>query len=76
MTGTAKTMQRSDLHQETKPNKRVFAMAGMSFMKSAMKLSSTLAVMLVFCVPLVSHAQVDRVTTVKDDEWLEAAGQR
>ena len=36
-------------------------------MKSVTKFGSTLAVMLVFCAPLVSHAQVDKVTTFKDD---------
>ena len=42
-------------------------MAGSSFFKSMKKVCSTLAVVLVFCVPLVSHAQVDKVTTYKDE---------
>ena len=45
-------------------------MAGLSFLKSMTKVCSTLAVILVFCMPLVSHAQVDKVTTYKDaDGW-------
>ena len=45
-------------------------MAGMSFMKSVLKFGSTLAIMLVFCMPLVSHAQVDKVDVVKGaDGW-------
>ncbi len=42
-------------------------MAGLSFFKSMTKVCSTLAVILVFCMPLVSHAQVDKVTTYKDE---------
>jgi len=42
-------------------------MARLSFFKSMNKVCSMLAVILVFCVPLVSHAQVDKVTTYKDE---------
>ena len=41
-------------------------MAGISFFKSMTKVCSILTVMLVFFVPLASHAQVDKVTTYKD----------
>ena len=45
-------------------------MAGLSFFKRTMKLGSLLAVILVLCAPLVSHAQVNRVEVVKsDDGW-------
>ena len=45
-------------------------MAGSNIIKRVTKFGSLLAVMLVFCVPLVSHAQVDKVTTVKgEDGW-------
>ena len=60
-------MQIFDISQETQLNKRVVAMSGSSFSKSMAKFCSTLAVILVFCVPLVSHAQVDKVTTYKDE---------
>ena len=59
-------MQTFDIPQETKYQKRVVAMAGSSFFKRMMKFGSLLAVMLVLCAPLVSHAQVNNVTTVKD----------
>lgn len=63
-------MQFSDFHQETQFNKRVVAMAGSSFFKSIIRVCSSLAVILVFCWPLVSHAQVDKVSTYKDaDGW-------
>ncbi|NNC58188.1 MAG: hypothetical protein HKO12_11560 [Woeseiaceae bacterium] len=42
-------------------------MAGLSFGKGMNKVCDTLAVMLMFCVPLVCHAQVDKVTTYKDE---------
>jgi len=41
-------------------------MAGSSFFNRMTKIGSALAVMLVLCIPLVSHAQVDKVTTYKD----------
>ena len=41
-------------------------MAGSSFFNRMTKIGSALAVVLVLCVPLVSHAQVDKVTTYKD----------
>jgi hypothetical protein len=55
-----------DNPHKTKHQKTVFAMAGSSLFKSMKKVRSLLAVMLVFCVPLPSHAQVDKVTTYKD----------
>ena len=67
MSGTAKTMQLLDNPQENKLTKRVFAMAGSNFIKRVTKFGSLLAVVLVFCAPLASHAQVDKVTTFKDD---------
>jgi len=42
-------------------------MAGSNFIKRMTKFGSLLAVMLVFFAPLVSHAQVDRVTTLKNE---------
>ena len=42
-------------------------MAGSSFFKRMSKVGRILAVMLVFSVPLASHAQVDKVTTYKDE---------
>ena len=42
-------------------------MAGLSFFNGVNKVCGLLAVMLIFCVPLVSHAQVDKVTTYKDE---------
>ena len=60
-------MQIIDNPQATKLQKRVVAMSGLSFFKGMTKVCSTLAVVLVFCLPLVSHAQVDKVTTFKDD---------
>ncbi len=42
-------------------------MAVLSLFKNIHKVCSMLAVMLVFCVPFVSHAQVDKVTTYKDE---------
>ncbi len=52
-------------------------MAGSSFFNRMTKIGSALAVMLVLCVPLVSHAQVDKVTTYKDENgWkLQVNGQ-
>ena len=45
-------------------------MAGISFFKRTMKLGSLLAVVLVLCAPLVSHAQVNKVDVVKSaDGW-------
>ena len=45
-------------------------MAGSNFTKRMMKFGSLLAVMLVFCVPLASHAQVNKVDVVKStDGW-------
>jgi hypothetical protein len=41
-------------------------MTGLSIFKRMKKVCSILAVMLVFCAPLASHAQVDKVTTYKD----------
>ena len=67
MNGTAKTMQLLDNPQENKLTKRVFAMAGSNFIKRVTKFGSLLAAVLVFCAPLASHAQVDKVTTFKDD---------
>ena len=63
-------MQLSDFHQETKYQKRVFAMAGLSFFKCINKVCSVLAVILIICVPLEGHAQADKVSTYKDaDGW-------
>ena len=60
-------MQLTDFHQETQLQKRVGAMSGSSFFKCMTKGCSMLAVILVFCAPLASHAQVDKVTTYKDE---------
>jgi hypothetical protein len=63
-------MQLLDNPQEIKLKKRVFAMAGSNFIKRMTRFGSLLAVMLVFCVPLAAHAQVNKVTTVKgEDGW-------
>ena len=45
-------------------------MAGSNFIKRMTKFGSVLAVLLVFCAPLASHAQVDKVDVVKGaDGW-------
>ena len=59
-----------DFHQETKLQKRVFAMAGLSFSKYVNKVCGLLAVLLVLSVPAVTYAQVDKVDVVKGaDGW-------
>ena len=58
-------MQISNSQQEIKFNKRVVAMAGLSFFKRVTNFGSLLAVMLVFCAPIVSHAQANKVEVVK-----------
>ena len=63
-------MEKFDVPHETKYQKRVVAMAGSSFFKRMTKFGSLLAVMLVFCAPLASHAQVNKVDVVKgSDGW-------
>jgi len=61
-------MQLSDFHQETKLNKRVFVMAGMSCFKSIKQVWGLLALTLVFSTIFASQAHAaDTVTTFKDE---------
>jgi hypothetical protein len=64
-------MQFSDFHPETKFNKRVVAMAGISFSKGLKKVCSVLTASLFLSVALAAPVQAaDVVTTVKDaDGW-------
>jgi beta-galactosidase len=60
-------MHLSDNSQETKLKKRVAAMWGSSFFKSVSKVSSTLTLALVICLPLSGQAEAaDVVETYKD----------
>ena len=58
-------MQISDFYKEIQFKKRVVAMAGSSFFRCVNKVLSLLAVMLVLCLPAVTYAQADKVTTYK-----------
>jgi hypothetical protein len=64
-------MQSFDVQQETKFQKRVVAMAGISFFKSLKKVCSVLTASLFLSVAFAAQAQAaDVVTTVKDaDGW-------
>ncbi len=59
-------MHSIDIPQEYKHAKRVVAMANSNFSKWIKIVASHLALILVFCLPQVSYAQVDKVTTVRD----------
>jgi hypothetical protein len=61
-------MQLFDVPRETKLQKRVFAMAGSSFLKYGSKVGSMLTVALFLCLPLAGQAvAADVVTTHKDE---------
>jgi beta-galactosidase len=69
VTGWIKTMQFSNILKETKFNKRVVAMAGISFFKCLKKVSSVLTVSLLLSASFSAQA-ADVVTTFKDaDGW-------
>ncbi len=57
-----------ELPQATHYKKRVIFMAGTSFLTRVRSVAGVLALTVVFLLPGLSHAQVDRVTTVKTEE--------
>ena len=65
MAGRETTMQFFSIQKETNFNKRVVAMAGISFFKCLKKLTGVLAVSLLLSVSFSAQA-ADVVTTVKD----------
>jgi len=61
-------MHRLDVHQEIQDKKRVLAMAKSRFSMSMAVIGSLLAAMLIFATPDVTHAQVNKVETYKDEK--------